>query len=48
MNWDQFKDPVCCLCLVGGVVTSWSLTQELAVTDPAQEEGGKNFFQSES
>ena len=30
MNWDQFKYPVCYLCLVSAVVTSWSLTQEVA------------------
>ena len=29
MNWDQFKDPVYYLCLVGTVVVSWSLTQEV-------------------
>ena len=28
MNWDQFKDLVCYLCLTGAVVTSWPLTQE--------------------
>ena len=28
MNLGQFKDHVCYLCLVGCVVTSWSLTQQ--------------------
>ena len=28
MNWGQFKDPLPYLCLVGSVVTLWSLTQE--------------------
>ena len=30
MNWGQFKDPVCHLCLAGAMVVSWSLTQEVA------------------
>ena len=30
MNWGQFKDPVCYLCLVNCVVTSLSLTQDVA------------------
>ena len=30
MNWVQFKDPVSHMCLAGAVVTSWSLTQEVA------------------
>ena len=30
MNWVQFKDPLCYLCLAGAVVASWSLTQEIA------------------
>ena len=29
MNWAQFKDPVSHMCLVGAVVASWSLTQEV-------------------
>ena len=33
MNGDQFKDPLCYLCLVGNVVTLWSLTQEAAVSN---------------
>ena len=36
INHDQFKDPVCYLCLAGAVVASWSLTQEVA--------GSKNPF----
>ena len=36
MNWDQFKDPVSYLCLAGWVVTSYSLTQEIA--------GSSNLF----
>ena len=34
MNWAQFKDPVSHMCLVGTVVTSWSLTQEVAGSSP--------------
>ena len=30
MNWAQFKDPVSHMCFAGTVVTSWSLTQEVA------------------
>ena len=30
MNWAQFKDPVSHMCFAGAVVTSWSLTQEVA------------------
>ena len=30
MNWAQCKDPVSYMCLVGAVVASWSLTQEVA------------------
>ena len=30
MNWAQFKDPLCYLCLLGTVVASWTLTQEVA------------------
>ena len=30
MNWDQLKDPVSHMCLVGAVVASWSLTHEVA------------------
>ena len=30
MNWAPFKDPVSHMCLTGAVVTSWSLTQEVA------------------
>ena len=31
MNWAQFKDPVSYMRLVGTVVASWSLTQEVAM-----------------
>ena len=34
MNWAQFKDPLCYLCLSGTVVVSWSLTQEVAGSTP--------------
>ena len=34
MNWAQFKDPVSHMCLVGTVVASWSLTQEVAGSNP--------------
>ena len=30
MNWIQFKDPLCYLCLTGTVVASWSLPQVVA------------------
>ena len=36
MNWGQLNDPVYYPYLVGCVVTSWSLTQEVA--------GSDNFF----
>ena len=29
MNWGQFKDPVCYLCVAGTVVASWPLMQEV-------------------
>ena len=29
MNWDQFKDSLCHLCLHGAVVSSLSLMQEV-------------------
>ena len=38
MNWVQFRDPLCYLCLAGAVVASWSLTQEVA--------GSSNLFQN--
>ena len=34
MNWVQFKDPVSHMCFAGAVVTSWSLTQEVASLRP--------------
>ena len=34
MNWAQFKDPVSHMCLAGAVVASWSLTQEVASSNP--------------
>ena len=34
MNWAQFKDPVSHMSLVGAVVASWSLTQEVAGSKP--------------
>ena len=34
MNWGQFKDPVCHMCLAGTVVASWSLMQEMAGSSP--------------
>ena len=30
MNWDQFKDPACYLCLADTLVAWWFLTQEMA------------------
>ena len=29
MNYGQFKDPLCCLCLCGAVVSPLSLMQEV-------------------
>ena len=34
MNWAQFKDPVSYMYLAGAVVSSWSLTQEVAGSSP--------------
>ena len=37
MNCTQFKDPVshtCHMCPSGNVITSWSLTQEVAGSNP--------------
>ena len=34
MNWAQIKNPVSHVCLVGDVVASWSLTQEVAGLSP--------------
>ena len=34
MNWNQLKDPVSYMCLAGTVVAFWSLTQELAGSNP--------------
>ena len=34
MNWSQFNDPVSHMCLAGAVVVSWSLTHEVAVSNP--------------
>ena len=34
MNWAQYKDPVSHMCLAGTVVASWSLTQEMAGSNP--------------
>ena len=34
MNWAQFKDPVSHMCLAGAMVASWSLTQEMAGSNP--------------
>ena len=30
MNWVQFKDPLCYLCLAGPLVAFWCLTQAIA------------------
>ena len=40
INYDQLKDPVCYLCLTGAEVASWSLTQEVAGSNPFDE----NYF----
>ena len=34
MNWDQFKYPVSHMCLAGAVIAPWSLTQEVADSNP--------------
>ena len=34
MNWAQFKDPVFHVRLVGTVLTSWSLTEEVPGLSP--------------
>ena len=34
MNWIQFKDPVCDMCVTDAVVASWSLTQGVASSSP--------------
>ena len=34
MNWGQFKDYFTQMCLAGTVVASWSLTQEVAGSNP--------------
>ena len=35
MNWAQFKDPFSHMCLAGALVASWSLTQEIAGSNPS-------------
>ena len=34
MNWAQFNDPVCNMCLAGAVVASWSLTHDREGSSP--------------
>ena len=34
MNWAEFKEPISHVCLADTVVTSWSLTQEVAGSSP--------------
>ena len=34
MNWSQFKDPVSHMCFAGVVVAFWSLTQDVAGSNP--------------
>ena len=34
MNWTKFQDPVSHMCLAGTVLASWSLTQEVAGSNP--------------
>ena len=34
MDWAEFKDHVCHVCLADAVVASWSLTQEVAGLSP--------------
>ena len=42
MNWCQFKDPISHMCLVGAVVASWSLTQELTGSSPFNDKYSLN------
>ena len=44
MNWAQFKDPASYMCLAGAVVASWSLTQQVAGSNPCND---KYFFVTE-
>ena len=46
MNWSQFKEPVCQLSLVGAVIASWSLKQE--VVGSSHFTGMTNIFVTES
>ena len=34
MNWAQFKDPISHMCFAGTAVAFWSLTQEVAGSNP--------------
>ena len=34
MNFAQFKDPVSHMCLADAVIASWSVTQEVAGSNP--------------
>ena len=34
MNWLEFKDPLCYLCLPGAEVECWFLTQEIVISNP--------------
>ena len=34
MNWVQYKDPVSHMCLVGTIIASWSLAQDVAGSSP--------------
>ena len=34
MKWSQFKNHVSPMCLVGTVIASWSLTQDVAGSSP--------------
>ena len=54
MNQDQFKDPVHHMCLAGTVIATWSLTQEMAGSNPftvmtnIQRIQGKTFRENSS
>ena len=47
MNWIQYKDLLCCLCLCGWVVESLSLTHEILGSNPAIFLFDFNFFVTE-
>ena len=47
MTWCPFKDHVSHMCLAGAVLASWSLTQEVASSDPFTVMTNRSIFVSE-